>query len=268
MSGYRSRRGRRAELSQHFLRSPALAASLVRQASLHREDVVVEIGPGRGLLTAELARRVGHVLAVEVDRELCGELRTQFSRNSRVSVIHRDFLEYELPTNQPFKVLGNIPFNRTAEIVRRVTEGRVLPTDAHLIVQWEAAQRFAGTPVGPETLASLLLKPDWHIEVVTELRSSDFEPPPRVSAAMIWFARRARGLVAAKDRPRYRSFVEDCFGRRGRTVSQCVRPYLTRNQLRRLSKLLRFDPVAPPSALTFDQWLRLFRFHAWHGRKR
>lgn len=220
------------------------------------------------MLTSALARCSGHVLAVEVDRELCGELRAKFSDNSRVSVIQRDFLEYDLPTNRPFKVFGNIPFNRTAEIVRRVTEGRALPTDAHLIVQREAADRFAGAPFAPETLPSLLLKPDWQIEIVTELRSSDFQPPPRVSAAMLWLARRARGLVAAKDRPRYRSFVEDCFGRRGRTMAQCVRPYLTRNQLRRLSKLLAFDPGAPPSALTFDQWLGLFRFHAWQGQNR
>lgn len=220
------------------------------------------------MLTSELARRSGRVLAVEVDGALCGELRARFSDDPRVSVIHQDFLNYDLPTNQPFKVFGNIPFNRTAEIVRRVTAWRAVPTDAHLIVQREAADRFAGAPFAPETLSSLLLKPDWQIEVVTELRSIDFEPPPRVSAAMVWFARRSRGLVGAKDGPRYQSFIKDCFGRRGRTVAQCVRPYLTRNQLRRLSKLLRFDPVGPPSSLTFDQWLGLFRFHAWRGQSR
>lgn len=267
VSGYRFRKSRRAELSQHFLRSRALAASLVRQAALSPQDLVVEIGPGRGLLTAELGRVCGAVRAVEVDRELCDDLRRRFRDDAHVDIVCADFLRYTLPRGRPYKVFGNIPYNRTAAIVRRVTGAPSPPDDVYLVMQREAAQRFAGWPFGAETLPSLLLKPVWHVEIARELRRKDFDPPPRVESVMIWLARRRRPLVEEVDLGAYRSFVEGCFGRRGSTVARCVRNYITHAQIHRLAKMLRFDPKAPPSALSFEQWLGLFRFHRWNGRR-
>src|SRR5690606_28034143 len=114
------------------------------------------IGAGEGALTRPLAARAGRVLAVELDAHLASGLRAEFAPDPRVKVIEGDFLDLALP-DAPYKVAGNVPFARTAEIVRRLTEAERPPDDAYLIVQLEAAQRFAGSPVAAESLASLRL---------------------------------------------------------------------------------------------------------------
>lgn len=224
---------------------------------------MVEIGAGRGILTAELASRCREVLAVEVDPALCAALRRRFGKEPRVAVMCGDFLRFRLPTAEPYRVFGNIPFSLSSAIVRHLTDAGHGPDDAHLLMQREAGLRFAGGPFGPETLASLLLKPRWQVEIVRDLRPEDFDPRPRVHSAMVWLARRPRPLVERSQLRAYRSFVTACFGRSGRTVGRCLRVFFTRHQIRRLARALNFDPSFPPSALSFDQWLGLFRFHTW-----
>jgi 16S rRNA A1518/A1519 N6-dimethyltransferase RsmA/KsgA/DIM1 with predicted DNA glycosylase/AP lyase activity len=135
------------------------------------------------------------------------------------------------------------------------------PEDAYLVVQLEAAERFAGAPYGPETMASLLAKPWWHVEIPRWLRRTDFDPPPRVDSVLLWLARRTRPLVAESERRRYEEFVRSAFGRRGGTMHQCLRWTFTGRQIGRLTGHLRFERSVPPSTLSFDQWLGLFRFY-------
>ena len=257
MSRYRT--PRRADLSQHFLRSRSLAASLIAQAPVRQNDLVVEIGPGRGILTRELARRCRKVVAVEFDGALSDALRERFVSDGRVTIVSSDFLRLRLP-DVPYKVLGNIPFNRTAAIVRRLVQADSPPQDAFLVVQREAAERFAGSPFSRETLTSLLLKPWWQIEIAWRFRRTDFDPPPGVDSVALWLARRTRPLVDRFRAADYRRFIRSCFGRDGRSIRRCLRSEFTGMQVYRLSRNLRFDPAGPPGALTFDQWLALFRF--------
>ena len=259
MSAHRT--PRRADLSQHFLRSRALASSLIVQAPVTRRDLVVEIGPGRGILTGELARRCRKVVAVEFDGTLCQGLRSRFRDNTRIMIVQADFLRFRLP-DAPYRVVGNIPFNRTAAIMRRLVQAPSPPEDAWLVVQLEAAERFAGGPCSRETLSSLLLKPWWQIEIARRLRRTDFDPPPNVEAVVLWLARRTRPLVDRSQATDYRRFIRTCFGRGDHTIRRCLRSKFTRTQVHRLSRDLRFDPSEPPSRLTFDQWLALFRFRA------
>ena len=257
MSSHRT--PRRADLAQHFLRSRSLAASLIAQAPIERSDLVVEIGPGRGILTRELARRCREVVAVEFDGALSEALRARFLSDNRVTIVRSDFLRFRLP-DVPYKVLGNIPFNRTAAIVRRLVQADSPPQDAYLVIQREAAERFAGSPRARETLPSLLLKPWWQIEIVRRFRRMDFDPPPSVDAVALWLARRTRPLVDRDQAADYRRFVHSCFGRDGRSIRRCLRSEFTRTQIHRLGRDVRFDPSGPPRGLTFDQWLALFRF--------
>jgi 23S rRNA (adenine-N6)-dimethyltransferase len=223
--------------------------------------VVIEIGPGLGILTAELARRCRTVIAVELDGRLSGELRRRFEDVHNVSVVHADFLRYRLPEWTAYKVVGNIPFSRTAAIIQRLVGAPTPPTDVYAVVQLEAAERFAGAPFAPESMVSLHLKPWWQIEIVRRLCRSDFEPAPRVESAMLWLARRTRPLVQDSTAGAYRAFIDAGFGRTGTTIERCLRAWFTRRQVRRLGQDLRFEPWSPPSGLSFDQWLGLFRFH-------
>ena len=190
---------------------------------------------------------------------LAEALRTSFLSDNRVTIVRANFLRFRLP-DVPYKVLGNIPFNRTAAIVRRLAQADAPPHDAYLVVQREAAERFVGGPFARETKASLLLKPWWQVEIARRFRRTDFDPPPSVDAVALWLARRTRPLVEHSQAADYRGFIRTCFGRDGHSIRRCLRPEFTRTQIHRLSRDLRFDPSGPTAGLTFDHWLALFRF--------
>ena len=259
MAGRRASARRRPELSQHFLRRGALAASLVERSSVKRSDTVLEVGAGTGALTRELARRCRRLVAVEYDPSLCEVLRDRFGSMPGVEVVEADFLTTRLPDGE-YVAFGNIPFSRTAAIVRRLTDASNPPRDAYLVVQLEAAQRFAGQPYGPETRASLLLKPWWHAEIVRRLRGTEFEPPTPVECALLWLARRERPLTTPDDGRLYLDFIIASFGRRGQSVQESLRGLLTTRQIVRLARDLQFDADGNPSGLDFARWLGLYRF--------
>lgn len=253
-----------APRGQHFLRREALCSSLVARSCIGADDTVLEIGPGHGALTRPLARRAARVLAVEVDGGLCAELRERFAREPRVELVHADFFAFPLPSG-PFKVFANVPFAHTAAIVERLTGAEAAPSDVYLVLEHAAARRFAGTPFGPETLRSLLLKPRWHAELVCELAPAEFAPPARGVCALLWLSRRPRPLVERGAAGLYADFVAAGFGRRGERIDACLHGLLTREQLHRCARSLHFERSAPPSALSFDQWLGLFRCFSAHA---
>lgn len=265
MRGDRPRsRAPRKELAQHFLRRGALARSLVARTGLGPGDRVLEIGAGTGVLTEALAERGARIDALELDPELCGALRRRFAGSGAVRVRQADASTAPLPRDD-YTVVGNLPFALTTALLRRLVEGEHPPRDVFAIVQREAALRYAGSPWAPESRTSLSWKPWWHIEILQDLRRTDFEPPPRVDSVLLWLGRRERGLVPAGERSLYRDFVASAFGRRGNTLSACCRSLLTSEQLKRGGRALRFSPGQRPSELAFEQWLGLYRIFAWHG---
>ncbi len=257
MSVHRRRTHRRAHLSQHFLRKGATAARLIRSTSITDTDLVVEIGPGHGALTIPLARRAGRVIAVEIDTTLASKLRSK-KLGGRVEIVDGDFLTTPLPLNR-YKVVGNVPFARTTDIVRRLAEASNPPEDTWLTVQREAGHRFTGSPYVNETLWSLRLKPWWHVEIVDRLRRSDFDPPPSVESVFLWMSQRARPLLAESEG---RVFMELIVGtyERGLSIRRTARRRLSNNQIRRLARDLRFEIDGQPSSLSFEQWLGIVRF--------
>jgi len=249
------RTNRRADLSQHFLRKGATPARLVRSTSITSSDLVVEIGPGRGALTLPLAQRARKVIAVELDPFFVTYLRDLL--DGKTEIVHGDFLHTPLP-RVAYKLLGNPPYTRTTDIIRRLHSTPNPPEDAWLILQREAAQRFVGMPYVDETLWSLRLKPWWHVEIVDRLHRHDFDPPPSVESVLIWFSHRTRPLLTERDTRVFRGITERSYGqgdlRRG------TRPWLTETQLRRLSRDLHFEINRNPSSLKFEHWLGLVRF--------
>ncbi len=256
MSAQARRTRRRADLSQHFLRKGATATRIVQSTSISSGDFVIEIGPGRGALTRQLVKRAQRLVAVELDAERCRGLQRELGGSAEI--IHGDFLAHPLP-DEPYKVIGSLPFARTTEMLRKLVGAATPPEDAWLLTQRESAHRFSGSPYAAETLWSIRLKPWWHLEITQRLRKTDFDPPPSVDCVVLWLARRTRPLIHPSQGGRYRRLAERVFGT-GLPVGKAIRPWLTRTQIQRLAHDLRFDPGKPPSALRFEQWLGIFRF--------
>ena len=251
--------------SQIFLRRPALARRIVDTASISADDLVIEIGPGKGILTRELARRCRQVLAIEKDPRLARRLGRNLQAHDNVVIFEADAVELPLPLT-PYKVFANIPFNSTAAIVRWLTEAPNPPDETSLVIQREAAERFTGLP--HETLTSLLLKPWFELSVAHWFRSDDFVPPPRVAVVLLRFSKRGPPLVSDEQRQLYRDFVTYGFTAWQPTLIAAYRDLFSDRQLARIVADTGLDLDRKPSHVPFEHWLALFRSFAEHGSPR
>ena len=246
----------RPGLSQHFFRDPALVRRVVDALPIATR-IVLDIGAGTGMLTEALADRGFRVIAIEKDARLFRALRSRLIGRTNVECHHSDALRFPLP-RAPYSVVSNVPFSISAALVRRLVDADTPPNDAFLVLQLEAAQKFAGAP--HETLFSLLAKPSFEITIVRSFRRIDFDPPPRVQTAMLHVHRRERPLLDRASRARYGRFVASAFGASPR-AGAALRTRLSREQVRRLARDLGFDADGHVRALTFPQWLAIFRFY-------
>lgn len=135
---------RRIEHSQNFIRHPKLVRELLELSNISTNDLVIEIGSGKGMITRELVKSAGRVIAIERDRTFSEEL-SEINESSNFQLVIEDFMKWQLP-RENYKVFSNIPFNYTADIVSKLTTSDRKPTDIYLIMQETAAHRFIGMP--------------------------------------------------------------------------------------------------------------------------
>lgn len=243
-------------LAQNFLKDPGLVRRLVRMSSVVTADTVYEIGSGRGILTAELARKAKKVIAIEKDAKLIRQLQERFQNVENIEIIERDFLRFSIK-ERDYKIFANIPYNITADIVRKILYVPPAPIEAYLILQKEAAGKFAGLP--NETLFSVLAKPYFEFRIISHLKRTDFEPIPKVDSVLLHIKKYARSLVAEEDRLLYHDFVSYGFRRWKNNLRLAFKNVFTYPQWKRLARDLHFPLNVIPTGLSFEQWLGLFQ---------
>lgn len=246
---------KRIALAQNFLKSSKLARRLVAQSSIGPADTVVEIGPGGGIITAELARVARQVIAIEKDPDLSWKLRHRFAGVRKVVILQGDFLAYHI-RQQDYKILASIPFNLTGRIVRKILRLHPGPSEAWLVVQREVAEKLSGAR--RETQASILAKPWWDFAIKNHFRRGDFHPTPHVDVALLHLKRRQAPLIGSGDAAAYRQFVRYGFGRWRKNLKAAFKQIYTYKQWVRLSRDLKFPITATATELSVVQWIGLF----------
>lgn len=247
---------KRIALGQNFLRDPKLVATLVRRSSVGPNDVVVEIGPGEGIITRELAKVAKRIIAIEMDVALATSLKQKMKDQPHVEIYAGDFLQFDVPETT-YKIFSNIPFNRTADIIKRILNSEQIK-ETYVIVQKEAGEKYCGTP--RETQVSVLYKPWVSAEIVHQFSATDFEPEPGTDAVMLVLRRRENPLVPAHQKEFYRQFINHGFHAPKNNLALSFKRVFTYEQWKRLARNLNFPIKVTASALGFEQWLRLFQY--------
>ena len=257
-----TRQHKQVYLAQNFLRSPKLARRLVCMSTIGPRDTVYEIGPGNGIITAALASVAGHVIAIEKDPVLVCRLRERFRPLENVEIVEKDFLVYSFRTRRgndapEYKIFASIPYNITAQVLRKILSERSNIAEGHLILQKEAARKFSGSP--RETLFSILAKPFFEFEILYQLRRTDFWPVPNVDSVLLSIKRRTRPLLEIQDVASYREFVQYGFGRWKPNLRLAFKKVFTYKQWKRLAQDFDFPLSATPTELSFEQWLGVYQ---------
>lgn len=264
-----TRHHRRISFAQNFLTSQKLVRRLVGMSTIGPSDTVCEIGPGNGIITAALATVARRVIAIEKDPELVRRLRERFRSFDNVEIVENDFLDYAMSCRtgarqtpgSEYKIFASLPYNLTAQIVRKILYEPSNLSEGYLILQKEAARKFSGTP--RETLFSIQVKPFLEFQILYELRRTDFCPMPNVDSVLMSIKRRARPLLKAQDIASYRDFVQYGFGRWKPNLRLAFKGVFTYKEWKRFAHDLEFPLNATPTELSFEQWLELY-----HGFKR
>jgi 16S rRNA (adenine1518-N6/adenine1519-N6)-dimethyltransferase len=212
-------KSRRHALGQHFLANEGVLRKIVGAIDPQPGDVIVEIGPGRGVLTAALAAKAGRVVAVEKDERLIPGLRGEMPAN--VDVIHGDILKVDLAVIlkqagvAALRLVGNIPYSISSPLLFRVLDRRAVLSDCVFLLQKEVAERVTAGP-GTKSYAPLgiLLQNEFEARVAFTVAPGSFSPPPKVQSALLMLSRRLAPLHrGAADEP-YRAFLRAAFAER------------------------------------------------------
>jgi 23S rRNA (adenine-N6)-dimethyltransferase len=241
-------------LSQNFIKHKSLVEELILASDIDSNDTVIEIGPGRGIITKALCKKAKQVIAIEKDTGLADKLVGQLEE-SNVKVVNQDFLTYHLPKTE-YKIFANIPFSITSEIVNHIMSSPVLPQSMYLIMQKEAGDKFAGGSL--ETLSSVATKPFFEIETLGEIDRTNFTLKPQVKIVFVRFTKREKTFINENDRILFRHFVNYGFTRWKPTVMEAYKKVMTYNQSININKMLKIGNIKP-SELSFDKWLLLFK---------
>lgn len=201
---------RKRLLSQNFLTNRQLVKQLIRNSSIGKEDLILEIGPGQGIITQELTQVAGQVKAIEIDPRLYQTLTKQFSDQKNLKVAFGDFLHTPLPQG-PYKVFSNTPFRITSDVIRKLLYSPNPPKDCYLIVQKEAANKFTTNPIC-NSMASILFYPWFDIKITHRFKHSDFTPKPNVDCVLLQIQPRKTPLWSGR-KETYQDFVSHTFTR-------------------------------------------------------
>lgn len=253
--------------SQNFLRNPKLVRELIQKSSLRKEDTVLDIGAGKGIITELLAKSVKSVIAIEPDTNLYSYLQDKFKEYRNVRIQKIDFLKSDLPKEQ-YKVFSNIPFSITADIIKKLLGAQNSPEDSYLIVQEEAAKKYAGKPYAKETLLSILHKPWFSFSVVHKFRRNDFAPTPQVNSVLLRIEKLKKPLISHHTASLFKDFVAFGFTSVRPNLKKGYKNVFGHIQFLKLADEFNFSPDAKPTDLDFGQWLGIFNYFAMGVEKR
>ncbi|MEV4626148.1 ErmE/ErmH/ErmO/ErmR family 23S rRNA (adenine(2058)-N(6))-methyltransferase [Micromonospora sp. NPDC049523] len=248
-------RSRRA-LSQNFLHHPEAIRQIVRTARPGPDDLVVEAGAGRGVLTRALAEQCGQVLAYEIDPYLVPVLADACAPLGNVTCLAEDFLAARAP-DRPFSVVGNIPWALTSGMVDWCLRAPRL-TSATLLTQLEYARKRTGD-YGRWSRLTVLTWPSFQWRLAGRVPRAAFRPVPRVDAGILRLDRRTTPLVASALLPAYQRLVERGFGGEGGSLYGSLRWHYPRARLDAACRASRLAVDTPVGYVWPEQWLALFR---------
>lgn len=271
-----ARPSRKPKLGQHFLVHESAALRIVDALGDISASTVLEIGPGQGAITRLLARRARRLIAIELDRVLAAQLRMHFALASNIEIIEGDILSIDFhsifgpkPGNsrpglehkpRPARVVGNLPYFITSDILLRLFEFRQYFETMVLMVQKEVADRMAAPPGGSEYgLLSATVQLYAEVEKLFTLPPGAFSPPPKVHSTVVRLDLTPRVESLQVPEAEFVTFLKQSFGQKRKTLWNNLKLTYPPKLLRSALDEAGIKPTVRAEALSLEKSAALYR---------
>jgi len=252
------------KLGQNFLKNNEIVKKIVESANLKADDLVLEIGPGKGVLTEELAKYAGKVVAVEIDENLVKLLFNKFSNNKNVEIICGDILKTNLPellghlmskSKKSYKVVANLPYYITSPIIRLFLESKVPPSEMILMVQKEVAERITANP-GQMSILAVSVQYYADAEILFEVGKENFDPIPEVDSCVIKITKYKSQSTNKIQSTNFFKIVRAGFSAKRKTLVNNLANslHLDKNIVEEKLKSLKIKSAARAQELSIEKW--------------
>lgn len=258
-------------LGQNFLCDPGVINQIIATAAIDSQDVILEIGPGIGGLTQQLAKSAAQVYALEIDQHLIPILRENLADFSNIQIIPADILQVDLMKfflehnleQRSVKVVANLPYYITTPVLLKVLQAQVSFTQLVLMMQKEVAVRVCAHPHHREYGALSVLVQARSIPQITQVvPRQSFIPTPKVNSAVVNFDISAPSPVAIADYSQFEHFVQAIFHQKRKTLKNNLISYLGKTpihlqRLQNIYKQLGYQPNIRAEQLSLQQIVEL-----------
>lgn len=253
---------------QNFLTDRNLVARIADQAELVNGATVVEVGPGLGILTAELLTRIGptgRLIAVELDRRLAAHIRAEFAAASTLTVVEDDILRQPpaallaaVPPTTPYALVANLPYNITSAVLRHFLDSARRPATLTVMVQREVAERIVARPPAMSLLA-VAVQFYGQPRIGLRVPPAAFIPRPAVDSAVLQITTHDPPLPEAQIPPFF-SLVAAGFGQRRKQLGNSLAAGLpiSKDDLVSALAAAQIDPMRRAETVSVAEWLALF----------
>ncbi|NOX97881.1 MAG: 16S rRNA (adenine(1518)-N(6)/adenine(1519)-N(6))-dimethyltransferase RsmA [Nitrospirae bacterium] len=263
----------RKRWGQNFLKDKEVLEKIIQGAELSKNDLVLEIGAGTGVLTEKLAESAFKVIAVEWDKKLCGILRERLASFDNVVIVQDDILKVDLretlpvfncrpPDSCSIRVVGNLPYYITTPIVFHLLKQKSLFNLFVIMVQREVAERMAAVP-GSKDYGVLTLACRYHaeVEIIAQVGRESFFPSPGVDSALVRMKVLKEPRVKVEDEKALFSLIKSSFGQRRKTLENALLSGrylgLKREELRRTLEEAGIEGRRRGETLSLEEFARL-----------
>jgi 16S rRNA (adenine1518-N6/adenine1519-N6)-dimethyltransferase len=251
-------------LGQHWLSDQTILDAICDAADIHAGDVVLEIGPGTGELTARLLARKAEVVALEIDTALFDHLNKRFARHPSTEFFLQegDIRTYDLD-NMPdeYKIVANIPYYLTAFLMRILTsESTHKPVIAALLVQKEVAERITAQP-GNMSILSVATQFYWEVTLGVVVPAKLFAPPPKVDSQVLILNKRTEPMFSGIDSKRFFQIVKSGFSNRRKTLGNSLAGGLRidKSAIRATLESAGINPGIRAQELSLREWYQIYK---------
>ncbi len=261
----------RKGLGQHFLIDGEVLEAILAAADLAPTDTVIEVGPGLGIMTGELAARAGWVIAIELDNRLAGILKKTLAPFENVVIVNEDVLgtdpaslmqgRADFPeTLSPYKVVANLPYYITSPVLRHFLEASVKPQVMVVMVQKEVAEAIVAGP-GQRSLLSISVQFYGKPSIVATVPAAAFYPAPEVDSAVVRIDVYPRPLVDVGDAEGFFKLVRAGFAApRKQAVNSLMQGLgLPKSEVAALLEKAAIAPQRRSETFTLEEWATLWR---------